>query len=92
MLWSSFTDTGYAIGLAAAAVGGALGLADAWLHITEPLYLGDGGHGMVFRTADGVLHLAMHRPNKTPMERAVFIDLTEPIPGLLRIANPDEPF
>lgn len=35
----------------------------------------DGGHGMLFKTFDGKQLLAMHTPNKSPMERATFIEI-----------------
>ncbi|MBZ0305380.1 MAG: glycoside hydrolase, partial [Anaerolineae bacterium] len=48
-----------------------------WEQLPEPLYAGDGGHCMVFRTFDGQLRLALHRPNETPYERPQFIPLQE---------------
>jgi hypothetical protein len=41
------------------------------------LYSADGGHGMIFRGKNDVLYLAIHTPNKTPLERAVFVELKE---------------
>lgn len=74
MLWSSFADELYAQGIAKSASGGILG---PWEQADEPLYKSDGGHGMIFRTFDGELLLALHTPNKTPDERPVFIPLAE---------------
>jgi hypothetical protein len=82
MLWSSFADSGYAAGLAVSYGG----LRGPWAQAETPLYQDDGGHGMIFRTGSGRLYLAMHRPNKTPMERAFFIELTEDESGILKKA------
>lgn len=74
MLWSSFGAGGYTIGVARSASGEILG---PWEQLPEPLYAGDGGHCMIFRTFDGQLRLALHRPNDTPNERPLFIPLRE---------------
>lgn len=37
---------------------------------------------MLFRTFDGDLRLAVHRPNITPLERAVFLSVREGTDGL----------
>ena len=66
MLWSSFTGDGYALGLSYSQTGEIKG---PWAQIEEPLYFGDGGHGMLFWDKAGTLQLALHAPNKTPMER-----------------------
>jgi GH43 family beta-xylosidase len=85
MLWSSFTGAGYALGLAVSQGGGVMG---PWQHQETPLYCRDGGHGMVFHTADGRIHLAIHSPNNTPMERALFIGLIEGPGGILEASGP----
>jgi arabinan endo-1,5-alpha-L-arabinosidase len=74
MLWSSFGTGGYTVGMAKSASGDILG---HWEQVPEPLYAGDGGHCMVFRTFDGQLLLAYHRPNSTPDERPYFVPLRE---------------
>lgn len=74
MLWSSFSDGGYTIGVARSTSGELLG---PWQQVAEPLYAGDGGHCMVFRGFDGQLWLTLHRPNGTPDERPQFIRLRE---------------
>ena len=74
MLWSSFGDQGYAMGLARSSSGGIDG---PWVQEAEPLWAEDGGHGMIARTLDGQLLLTLHRPNRTPDERAVFVPLVE---------------
>ncbi|NLW56625.1 MAG: family 43 glycosylhydrolase [Firmicutes bacterium] len=74
MLWSSWGEEGYALGIARSADGKILG---PWRHEAEPLYKQDGGHGMVFTTFDGRLMLTLHSPNRTPEERPRFFPLTE---------------
>ncbi|MBB6679770.1 glycoside hydrolase family 43 protein, partial [Cohnella lubricantis] len=74
MLWASFIEGRYALGAARSASGGVLG---PWTHQPEPLYRSDGGHGMVFRTLDGRLALAIHTPNRTPDERPIFLEIEE---------------
>lgn len=74
MLWSSFSAGNYAVGIARSTSGDISG---AWEQVAEPLYAGDGGHCMTFRTFDGQLLLAYHRPNPTPHERPYFVPLRE---------------
>ena len=79
MLWSCVGTKGYCLGYAVSESGGILG---PWTQADEPLFAEDGGHGMVFRTYDGRLLLAIHQPNTKPHERAVFIELEETDSGL----------
>jgi beta-xylosidase len=74
MLWSSFGEKGYAMGVARSKSGNVLG---PWTHEPEPLWKENGGHGMIFRAFDGELFLTLHHPNDTPNERAVFHRLIE---------------
>ncbi|BCW57930.1 glycoside hydrolase family 43 protein [Arthrobacter sp. StoSoilB20] len=74
MLWSSFGDNGYAMGIARSESGTVLG---PWIQEAEPLWSTDGGHGMIGRHLDGSLFLTLHQPNKTPFERAAFFPLNE---------------
>jgi arabinan endo-1,5-alpha-L-arabinosidase len=74
MLWSSFGTGGYTVGVAKSVSSEILG---PWEQLPEPLYAGDGGHCMVFRTFDGQLLLAYHRPNPSPDERPYFVPLRE---------------
>ncbi len=68
-LWSGFSEKGYAQGLAVSDNGDIDG------HFTQlaPLFPEDGGHGMLFRTMDGELFLALHSPNTHLLERPRFI-------------------
>lgn len=72
MLWSSYMETGYAIGVACSITGRVKG---PWKHENDPVYSRDGGHGMLFKTFDGQLMLSIHSPNESPNERAVFINV-----------------
>lgn len=74
MLWSSFGERGYALGLARSESGDVCG---PWIQSNEPLYSKDGGHGMLLRTFGGDLMLTLHAPNETPNERPVFIPIRE---------------
>lgn len=61
MIWSSFSETGYTVGLAISDSGK---LAGPWRQHPEPIYAQDGGHGMLFKRFDGQLMLTLHTPNK----------------------------
>jgi GH43 family beta-xylosidase len=75
MVWSSFTPTGYAVGIATSESGK---LAGPWKQSPTALYAEDGGHPMLFRRFDGQLMMALHRYNRTPMAtREVFFELEE---------------
>jgi len=79
MLWASFIDNRYALGLARSRSGDVLG---PWEQAPDPLYRDDGGHGMVFRTFGGERLLAVHAPNQTPDERPIFLRLKEADGGI----------
>ncbi len=74
MLWSSFGNKGYAVGLAYSLSGEING---PWVHEKEPLFTTDGGHAMVFDTFEGKKLLSLHYPNVTTQERPCFYELTE---------------
>jgi beta-xylosidase len=74
VLWSSFGPSGYAVGAARSVTGDIRG---PWMHDPQPLFDGDGGHGMVFETGEGKLLMALHAPNAPGHERPRFIELTE---------------
>lgn len=67
MIWSSFGEEKYAIGLAESATGSIKG---PWKIIEEPLFRANGGHGMIFRDFNNNLMLVFHQPNDSPYERA----------------------
>lgn len=83
MLWSSYTEKEYAIGIARSVSGKIVG---PWNHDRLPLKLKDGGHGMLFKTFDGKLMLTVHSPNVTPYERPIFIPMKD-VSGKLYIDN-----
>ena len=61
MIWSSFGEKGkYMVGIAYSTSGKVAG---PWKHMDQPLLANDGGHGMIFRTFDGRLVMAIHQPN-----------------------------
>jgi len=82
MLWASFANNRYALGVASSASGSVLG---PWVHKPEALFVQDGGHGMIFRALDGRLMLTIHAPNKTPHERPLFLPVSETPDGKLRL-------
>jgi hypothetical protein len=82
MLWSSFgRDGSYCIGTAHSQDGTLTG---PWTQSNSPLYTADGGHGMIFHGEEGTLYLAIHRPNQTPFERPVFVELIEKDGAIMR--------
>ena len=74
LLWSSFCETGYAISAARSESGSVLG---PWTQEETPMFGKDGGHGMIFTAFDGQKYLTIHTPNTTPLERAIFVPVTE---------------
>ena len=67
-LWASFSEGGYTEGVAVSDNGEI----DGVFTQVEPLFMDDGGHGMVFRGLDGQLYLTLHSPNTTLEERPFF--------------------
>lgn len=80
MIWSSFGEKGYAIGVAASQWGSIHG---PWIQQAEPLFKSDGGHGMILRTFDRKLKLVLHQPNINGRERARLFDLDDSTDQLL---------
>ncbi|MCW4386234.1 glycoside hydrolase family 43 protein [Salinibacterium sp. SYSU T00001] len=73
MLWSSFGEEGYAMGVARSESGGIRG---PWTQTPEPLWSRNGGHGMILHTSDGSDYLVFHAPNDSPHERAVLVPVS----------------
>jgi GH43 family beta-xylosidase len=86
MIWSSFGDEDYSVGIAESVSGK---IAGPWKQQERPLFTGDGGHGMIFRSFDGRLMLSLHKPNNDPDERAHFYELTDTGDSLIRVLSPD---
>ncbi len=84
MLWSSFSRRGYAIGVASSPTGALLG---PWRHERRPLRQGDGGHAMLFRDLDHQLVMALHTPNRSPLERTRLVGVDDSA-GRLRLDAP----
>jgi len=72
MIWSSFREA-YTMGVCYARSGSVQG---PWEQFEEPLFIDDGGHGMIFRTFDGQPICTFHQPN-TDVERAQFYALID---------------
>ncbi len=83
LLWSSFGAGGYTVGVARSAGGDIQG---PWTHEPEPLFTGDGGHCMLFRSKEGKLLMALHAPNEKDSERPQFVELAEAEDRLVLVA------
>lgn len=76
MIWSSFSENGYAMGLARSR-----SLTDGWVHEKQPLYDQDGGHGMIFDNK-GEETVIFHSPNgPSGRERMKILPLKELLPA-----------
>lgn len=74
MLWSSFSHTGYTVGLAVSESGK---LEGPWKQQEEPIYTDDGGHPMLFQTFEGKLMMSIHSPNSGPDQRIHFFEMED---------------
>ncbi len=83
MLWSSFSEGGYTVGLAISDSGK---LAGPWRQQAEAVYAKDGGHPFLFKRLDGQLMMTLHSPNKDT-ERVRFFEM-EDTGETLRIVRP----
>lgn len=72
MTWSSWGNSGYAVGIAVSESGLLNG---PWKQIRKPLFPTNGGHGMLFDDLDGKLKFALHYPNDKYKERPMFADV-----------------
>lgn len=79
MLWSSFGEEGYAMGVATSQTGQVTG---PWIQRDEPLWARNGGHGMVFSDSSGGNWLVFHWPNDTPNERVKLVPVQITTDGL----------
>ncbi|WP_082716678.1 glycoside hydrolase family 43 protein [Microterricola viridarii] len=70
MLWSSFGEQGYAMGVATSESGTVLG---PWSQEPEPLWPVNGGHGMILTPSAGGSRLVFHSPNDSPAERVTLV-------------------
>lgn len=69
MIWSSFGEQKYAVGLARSKTGKVAG---PWEQVDEPLVAANGGHGMIFKTFDGRLMMTIHQPNSGDIRAQLF--------------------
>lgn len=74
LIWSSFGEEKYAIGIAESTTGKIEG---PWIQQPNLLFKSNGGHGMIFKTFEGKLMLALHQPNTNTKERAYFFELED---------------
>ncbi len=74
MPWSSFSETGYSVGVAVSESGK---LAGPWVQRPEPLYTADGGHSMLFKRFDGQLMMTLHTPNGGPQTRIRLFEIED---------------
>lgn len=75
MIWSSFMDNEYAIGVAESVTGRVRG---PWKQKKTPLFSKNGGHGMIFKSFDGKLYITFHGPNSpSGAERAHIYELED---------------
>lgn len=72
--WSTMGESGYLVCLSKSDNGDIDG---EWHVQQEPLFSGNGGHGMVFRNPSGERCFVMHKPNIHPLERASIYILKE---------------
>jgi arabinan endo-1,5-alpha-L-arabinosidase len=84
MLWSSFGDGGYMVGIAESGSGTLRG---PWVQHEEALFAEGGGHPMLFRRFDGQLMMVLHQPNDGGRERARLFEI-EDTGKSLRIVRP----
>lgn len=87
MLWSSFGEEGYAMGVATSSSGLVTG---PWVQQTEPLWARNGGHGMILTDPHGVTRLVFHWPNETPEERVRMVAVQVSSAGVRLTEDPDD--
>ncbi len=74
MLWSSYSESGYAMGVCESK-----SLFGPWVHCAEPINKNNGGHGMVL-TRDEKDYLVYHAPNDPAgYERVKFMPFEKPV-------------
>lgn len=74
MVWSSFGEGGYTVGLAVSESGR---LEGPWEQQAEPLYSDYGGHPMLFESLEGQLMMALHSPNTGPNQRIHLFEMKD---------------
>ena len=84
MMWSSFKDGTYAVGLAESDTGKIIG---PWRQQKEPIFVG-GGHSMLFTDFEGRLCLVLHSPNSPGGKERAKIFEVEDLGNTLRVKGP----
>jgi hypothetical protein len=84
VLFSSWTETGYATGIARSISGELRG---PWTPDATPFFAENGGHAMMFAGFDGTHYLTLHQPNDPPPEHPRFFPVEE-IDGQLVLKDP----
>ena len=84
MIWSSFCNGQYAVGVAESTTGRVKG---PWRQQPEPIFNRHGGHAMIFKTFDGKLCLTLHQPNSPAGDERAKIFELEDMGNTLRIKN-----
>lgn len=74
MIWSSFMNGLYAVGIAESTTGDVQG---PWRQQPEPLFNQDGGHAMIFKSFEGKLYITFHGPNISGKERAHLYEIED---------------
>lgn len=75
MMWSSFLNYQYAIGIAESTTGKITG---PWVQQEKPIFSKDGGHGMLFKSFDGAFYIIFHGPNEPDgAERARLFEIED---------------
>lgn len=82
MTWSSWSDGGYAVGVAVSDSGLVQG---PWRQEQRPIFPANGGHGMMFRDLGQNLIFTLHFPNDKYQEHPVFQRIAIDENGLNRI-------
>ena len=84
MMWSSFKNGTYAVGIAESDTGKVLG---PWRQQKEPIFVG-GGHSMLFTDFEGRLCLVLHSPNSPGGKERAKIFEVEDLGNTLRVKGP----
>lgn len=74
MVWSSWGETGYTVGVAHSSDGTLRG---SWTQDKTPLFKEGGGHGMIFADKSGKTYYVLHSPNEPSMERPRIYEIEE---------------
>lgn len=74
LTWSPYPKDKYIV---AAAISDNNSIKGRWKHSEKPLFDKNGGHAMFFEDLDGNKKMCIHCPERTPDERAMFIDVKE---------------